>query len=775
MAESAHIRSLLVFMVFYLVHYSDQSQPSQYQALLRIKHQLNFPAEISSWTENTDFCNGEPNSFLTLVCYEDSITQLHVEGNSFFPQLSQDFSTVDLFFNLLSLPNLKVLSLVSLGLGGELPSTIGNLSSLEIVNISSNYFEGSIPTQIFKLKNLQSLVMDHNKFTGQVPDCLGRLPLLAVLSLKNNSLSGSVPTSVSSLETLRTLVLSTNMLSGEVPSLQNLANLQVLDLEGNKLGPHFPRLPTKLVSLVLRKNNFIYAKLNELSSFFQLQKLDISLNQFVGPFAPSLLSLPSLTYLDIAGNKFTGRLLEGTSCNAELHFVNISSNRLTGVLPTCLESNAKSRTVLYAGNCLSESYQNQHPYSFCHNEALAVSVLPHKQENETHSKAVLASSMVGGIIGAILLLGLALLIVRREYGKQKINKVPHARLIVEKVSPAITLKVLKDASYISETRKLGPLGLPPYRTFVLDELKEATNNFSALNLIGDGSHGQVYKGLLTDGTLVAIRCLKMRKRHSIQTYTHHLELISKVRHSHLVSALGHCFDCHPDDSSVNKILVVFEHVPHGTLRGFVSDGHLQQKLTWTQRMVAATGVAKGIQFLHTGMVPGIFSNQLKITDALMDHDFHVKISKYNLPLLAENGRPECVTTSSIGSKEKVGHRLRYEEKDDVFDFGVILLEIIVGRAIVSQNDINVSNDILLVSLTADDIARRSIVDPIISKECSDASLKILIQLCLKCLSNVPSDRPSVEDVLWNLQFAAQVQDSWHRDSSSNHGSPIHFC
>ena len=81
---------------------------------------------------------------------------------------------------------------------------------------------------------------------------------------------------------------------------------------------------------------------------------------------------------------------------------------------------------------------------------------------------------------------------------------------------------------------------------------------------------QVYKGLLTDGTLVAIRCLKMRKRHSIQTYTHHLELISKLRHSHLVSALGHCFDCYPDDSSVNKILVVFEHVPHGTLRGFVS-------------------------------------------------------------------------------------------------------------------------------------------------------------------------------------------------------------
>lgn len=66
-----------------------------------------------------------------------------------------------------------------------------------------------------------------------------------------------------------------------------------------------------------------------------------------------------------------------------------------------------------------------------------------------------------------------------------------------------------------------------------------------------------------------------------------------------------------------------------------------QKLTWTQRMAAAIGVAKGIQFLHTGIVPGIFCNGLKITDVLLDHDFHVKISKYNLPLLAENGRLVC--------------------------------------------------------------------------------------------------------------------------------------
>lgn len=68
----------------------------------------------------------------------------------------------------------------------------------------------------------------------------------------------------------------------------------------------------------------------------------------------------------------------------------------------------------------------------------------------------------------------------------------------------------------------------------------------------------------------------------------------------------------------------------------MTEGSAGQKFSWSQRMTAVLGIARGIQFLHTGIVPGVFSNHLKISDILLDHDFHVKISKYNLPLLAEN-------------------------------------------------------------------------------------------------------------------------------------------
>ncbi|KAH6794277.1 Leucine-rich repeat protein kinase family protein [Perilla frutescens var. hirtella] len=766
---------LLIFL--FLVQPSFSVEISQFQTLVKIKQQLNFPQETTSWSENEDFCNSEPTQILSLACYEGNITQLHITGNYWFPHLSQDFSAASLFSNIAALPNLKVLSLVSLGLKGPLPSEIGGLISLEIFNISSNMLDGSIPREISSMRSLQTLILDHNRFEGEIPDWIGSLPALSVLSFKNNSFSGSFPTAFSTMVNLRTLVLTANNLSGEVVELHNLTNLQVLDLENNNLGPQFPSVPTKLVSLVLRKNRFHSAVSDDqLSSCYQLQKLDVSSNELVGPLPPSFLSLPSLAYLDIGGNKFTGKIMQNMSCNPQLKFVNLSENRLNGELPDCLQSSSGNRVVLFEGNCLSRAYGHQNPPAFCHNEALAVGISPRKREKRPYGRAVAASTMVGGIVGAVALLGLTFLLAKREFAKRHHNssKVPQTTLIVDKVSPAFTLQLLKDARYISETMKLGALGLPPYRTFVPDELKEASDNFNELNLIGEGSYGQVYKGLLTDGTAIAIRCLKPKRKHSIHSYTHQLELNAKLRHCHLVSAVGHCFECHQDDSSVIRILLVFEYVPNGTLRKYISDGQSGQKFTWTQRIAAGIGVARGIKFLHTGIVPGVYSNRLKITDILLDHDLHVKINKYNLPVLTENKKSaEMEAFLQSGSKQKFGSILNCEEKNDVYDLGVILLEIIVGRAIISLNDVNISKDILSVSLTADAIARRSIVDPAIHKECSDDSLKTLMELCLRCLSNEPHERPSVEDVIWNLQFAAQVQDTWHRDSTSNHNSPLH--
>ncbi|KAJ4824071.1 hypothetical protein Tsubulata_029870 [Turnera subulata] len=754
-----HPYKLLLLMLLVSLHHSDQLQPSQSQSLVRILQFLHNPLVPGRFNNYTDFCNTEPTPSLTIVCYEDNVTQLHIIGNNGVPPLAQNFSSISFFDSVASISNLKVLSLVSLGLWGPLPSSIGQLSSLEILNVSSNYFSGAIPPQLSYLKSLQTLILDHNNFTGEVPGWLSSLHVLAVLSLKGNSLGGSLPNSMERLENLRVLSVSKNHLSGQVPSFSNLTNLQVLELEDNRFGPYFPSLHHKLVSIVLRNNSFQFGIPPELANFHQLQKLDLSLNGFVGPFSPSLLSLPSMKYLDVSQNKLTGMLFENTSCSVELSYVDLSSNLLTGDLPACLKSGSNSTVVQYASNCLSNEDEDQHPPKFCHNEALAVTIMPHGKDKHERpcGRAIVASSTTGGIVGAIAIVSLVFLVVRRIFPKVADRKPAPTRLIRETVSTVNTVKLLSDARHISETMKLGA-SLSAYRTFSLEELKEATNNFDIFHLLAESSPSQVYSGQLADGTSVAIKSLKVKKKNSQPTFKNLIELMSKLRHNHLVSALGHCFeDSFLDEPCISRIFLVFEFVPNGTLRDYTSGFPAEKRLTWTQRIGAAIGVARGIQFLHTGIVPGTLSINLKITDVFLDQDLHVKICSYNLPLLAEN--MEMVSTISAFLRPKKTSRTREkhdQNRQEVYDFGVILMEMIVGRPVMSENEVSVSKAMLQRSMTPDDTARSNVVDEAVHKGCSEESLKIMMELCIRCLAEEPSGRPSMEDVLWNLQFAAQA-------------------
>ncbi|KAG4940276.1 hypothetical protein JHK87_044147 [Glycine soja] len=762
MAYKHHPSVFLVFVTVLLsIHCSEQLQSSHSQTLLRIQQLLNFPVSLSNWNNNTDFCNTDSNSSsLNVVCYGDTITQLHIIGERRDTPLPRNFSIDSFVTTLVRLPSLKVLTLVSLGIWGPLPGKIARLSSLEIFNMSSNFLYGSIPQELTLLSSLQTLIFDNNMLADTFPRWIDSLQALTVLSLKNNKFNGSLPNSLGNVENLRTLSLSHNHFYGVVPDLSGLTNLQVIELDDNAFGPQFPQLGHKLVTLVLRNNRFRSGIPAELSSYYQLERFDISLNSFVGPFQPGLLSLPSITYLNISWNKLTGMLFENLSCNSELDVVDLSSNLLTGSLPRCLVSNSSDSTVLYARNCLDTVNQNQQPQPFCHTEALAVGILPERKKHKQVSTVVLSLGIVGGTLGGVALVLLIFFIVRRGNDRSK-TKNPPTRLISENAA----------SGYISQTKKLGAVGLPTYRSFSLEEIESATNYFDRASLMGEDSYGKMYRGQLKNGSLVAIRCVEMKKRYSTQNFVQHIELISKLRHRHLVSAVGHCFECSLDDSSVSKVFLVFEYVPNGTLRNWISDEHARKSLSWTQRIGAAIGVAKGIQFLHTGIVPGVYSNDLKIEDVLLDQNLVAKISSYHLPLLSNMGKVRCGNSSSGLKNSSNSKSVKHEDKADIYDFGVILLELILGRQIKTANDADAFRDLLQASLGADEEGRRSVVDPAFRKACLDQSLKTMMEICVRCLVKEPADRPSIEDVLWNLQFASQVQDAWRGDSQSSEGSP----
>ncbi|MED6215994.1 hypothetical protein PIB30_003642 [Stylosanthes scabra] len=738
MANRTHHPSVFLVVVTILLslHRSEQRQSQQSLILLRIQQLLNFPVEASNWNNNhIDFCKGDSNSSsLTVVCYEGNITQLHITGDRTAP-LPKNFSMDSFVKTLTRLPSLKVLTLASLGVWGPLPDKISRLQSLEIVNVSFNFLYGALPREVSSLSNLQTLILDNNLFSGRLPNWLDSLSTLRVLSLKNNLFNGSLPNSLGNLENLRILSLSHNHFFGLVPDLSRLTNLQVLELDDNAFGPQFPRLGNKLVTLVLRNNSFRSGIPAGLSSYFQLERLDISSNTFVGPFQPALLSLPSITYLNISGNRLTGKLFENLSCNSELDVVDLSSNLLTGILPKCLISNSSNRTILYARNCLETRNQTQQPAPFCHTEALAVGILPDikKKHKEHVSKVVISLGIVGGTLAGVALALLIFFLVRRRNFRRRMKN-PPTRFISENAASGYTSKLLSEARYISQTKKFGAVGLPSYRSFSLEEIEAATNYFDTASLMGEDSYGKMYRGQLKNGSLVFIRCVLLKK---------------------------------------SKIFLVFEYVPNGTLRSWISDGDAMKSMSWIQRLGAATGIAKGIQFLHTGIVPGVYSNNINSEDVLLDQNLVAKICSYNLPLLSNIGKIRHGSSSSGSKNSSMKKSVNDEDKSDIYDLGVILLELILGRAIKLSKDADAFKELLQATIVADDEARRRVIDPAIRKECMDQSLKTMMEICVRCLAKDPAERPSIEDVLWNLQFAAQVQDAWRGDSqSSEGGSPF---
>ncbi|XP_040381863.1 probable inactive leucine-rich repeat receptor-like protein kinase At3g03770 [Oryza brachyantha] len=778
-------RLVVVFLVsvaMAMVPGSTQLQASQTWSLLKIQQMLNYPAVLGHWHNYTDFCYGGDYKTTSafVECYGDSVTQLHIiGGGGGAPPLPKTFS-VDSFFTTLSrLPDLRVLTLTGLGLWGPLPGKVSRLAALEIVNVSGNYLYGELPLALSRLGNLQTFIADDNMLSGELPGWLGSLPQLAVLSLRNNSLEGAVPESVRDMPSLRSLVLASNNLSGNLPDLSGVKNLQVIDLANNSLGPEFPRLGRKVASVVLSGNKFSGGLPPELASLYLLERLDVSRNRFVGPFMPALLSLPSIEYLSVAGNRFTGMLSGNMSCGDNLQFVDVSSNLLTGSLPTCLTTAApagetdssNSKTVLYSANCLATvaGDDTQHPTPFCKNQAIAVGIVPTDQARKKPSgaRSGLVAGAVAAAIAAAVLAGAMIFFAVRKASMRRAQAMPPRRL-VEHASSAYPSKLFADARYISQTVKLGALGIPAYRSFSLVELEAATNDFEVSNLMGQDSHGQMYRGKLSNGTPVTIRSLKVKRSQTSQSFNRHIEMISKLRHRHLVSALGHCFEYNLDDSTVTQLYLVFEYVQNGNLRGRISQGTEGRKLTWVQRISTVIGVAKGIQFLHAGIIPGLFANNLKITNILLDQNLVAKIGSYNIPILSETMKSEGGSGNKYPSDS-----VPNGDKIDIFDFGVILLEVVSGRPITSIYEVEIMKEQLQSALTAEGPSkRRSFVDPAVSKGCSDESVRTVMEICLRCLAKEAAQRPSVEDVLWNLQFAAQVQDDWRGDSRSSEESPL---
>ncbi|KAJ0679658.1 putative protein kinase RLK-Pelle-LRR-VI-1 family [Helianthus annuus] len=710
----------IAFFTFILLQSSTaQLNPADSRTLFQLQQKLEYPQALQSWNKWTNFCYLPSSPNLVIVCSGNHITELTIVGNksitSTSTKLSSTFS-IDSFFTVVTkLSSLEKLTLVGLGLWGSLPPKVDRFKSLKVMNFSSNFINGEIPTSVSLIKNLEILDLSHN------------------------------------------------LLNGSVPDLKGLQNLEILDLGSNLLGPKYPSLSYNLVTVVLNNNSFRTQMGIDFVKFVHLERLDLSSNKLVGPIPTPLFSLKSIQYLNLASNQLSGALPANLSCTSNLSFVDVSNNLLIGKLPSCIGSNSANRTVISMWNCLINSTSKyQHPHRFCQKEAIAV--FPKKKSGESKKeeetvKLGLVLGIIGGIVGIAGLIGLLILGV---YRKREAKRSKEYRSDSFALGKNAASTVAKDGRR-PQTMRTAALGLPPYTIFTLEEIEDATNNFDAVNLVGEGSQAQLYKGWLRDGTTVLIKCLKLKQKHSTQTLQQHMEVISKLRHRHLVSVLGHCIVSYVDHpNSGSTVFVVLENVSNGSLRDHLTDWRKKEILKWPHRMGITMGIARGIQFLHTGTQHGIFGNDLKIETVLLDDNLTAKISSYNISLPSKAGSESPLNGHDTSQTPP---RAANPEKDDIYQFGIIILQLITGKPVNSVDEITELKNELEIGLTESPTRLKEVADPSIRGTFAYESMKTAAQIAINCLNEDTSVRPSIEDVLWNMQYSVQVQEGWN--SSGN--------
>ncbi|KAI3442686.1 Protein kinase domain-containing protein, partial [Psidium guajava] len=229
--------------------------------------------------------------------------------------------------------------------------------------------------------------------------------------------------------------------------------------------------------------------------------------------------------------------------------------------------------------------------------------------------------------------------------------------------------------------------------FRISELERATNRFSQLNFIGQGAHGMVYKGILSDGTSIAVKQMLDIDTEGDEEFSNEVEIISKIRHRNLLSLRGCCVTS--DDFQGKRRYLVYDYMSNGSLSdnlfNFGSTGLKGNPLTWPQRKNIILDVAKGLAYLHYGVKPAIYHRDIKATNILLDSDMNARVADFGLAKQSREGQSH-LTTRVAGTYGYLAPEYalygQLTEKSDVYSFGVVILEIMSGRKVLDTSELN---------------------------------------------------------------------------------------
>uniref|UniRef100_A0A0E0K6M3 Protein kinase domain-containing protein n=1 Tax=Oryza punctata TaxID=4537 RepID=A0A0E0K6M3_ORYPU len=307
-------------------------------------------------------------------------------------------------------------------------------------------------------------------------------------------------------------------------------------------------------------------------------------------------------------------------------------------------------------------------------------------------------------------------------------------------------------------------GAHGFRIFSTEELKKATNNFAADRVLGRGGHGVVYKGVLEDKTVVAIKKSKMMEEAETKDFAREMFILSQINHRNVVKLLGCCLE-------VEVPVLVYEFVSNGTLYHYIHGKEPKADIPLDTRLRIAAESAEALSYMHSSASPPILHGDVKTANILLDDKFNAKVSDFGASKLAPTDEAEIATlvqgTCGYLDPEYL-MTCQLTDKSDVYSFGVVVLELLTRTKALYLDGPEEDRSLVSCFTAAVKAGRhQELLDSQVRNEISEEMLPEIAHLLMRCLSMNGEERPAMKEVAERLEMLRRYQQHPWAEAEGN--------